>query len=197
MFCLPDDYLVALLAYVHIYLFFVFFFSSRRRHTRSLCDWSSDVCSSDLIAHNTYLAGHPYSWTTIGDMADLDAASMKDVQEWFKTYYGPSNVTLVLAGDIDAKTAKEKVEKYFGDIPPGPPVAHQEVWIAKMTGTHRQIVQDRVPQARIYKIWNMPQYGSADADYLDLVSDILSTGKTSRLYKRLIYDDQVQVIGVG
>src|SRR6266699_3309295 len=141
----------------------------------------------ELIAHNTYLAGHPYSWTTIGDMADLDAASMKDVQEWFKTYYGPSNVTLVLAGDIDAKTAKEKVEKYFGDIPPGPPVAHQEVWIAKMTGTHRQIVQDRVPQARIYKIWNMPQYGSADADYLDLVSDILSTGKTSRLYKRLIY----------
>src|SRR5207244_5678066 len=81
----------------------------------------------ELIAHNTYLAGHPYSWTTIGDMADLDAASMKDVQEWFKTYYGPSNVTLVLAGDIDAKTAKEKVEKYFGDIPPGPPVAHQEV----------------------------------------------------------------------
>src|SRR5207302_182569 len=149
------------------------------------------------IAHNTYLAGHPYSWTTIGDMADLDAASMKDVQEWFKTYYGPSNVTLVLAGDIDAKTAKEKVEKYFGDIPPGPPVAHQEVWIAKMTGTHRQIVQDRVPQARIYKIWNMPQYGSADADYLDLVSDILSTGKTSRLYKRLIYDDQIATSAIA
>src|SRR5438874_1294828 len=151
----------------------------------------------ELIAHNTYLAGHPYSWTTIGDMADLDAASMKDVQEWFKTYYGPSNVTLVLAGDIDAKTAKEKVEKYFGDIPPGPPVAHQEVWIAKMTGTHRQIVQDRVPQARIYKIWNMPQYGSADADYLDLVSDILSTGKTSRLYKRLIYDDQIATSAIA
>src|SRR5947199_524432 len=151
----------------------------------------------ELIAHNTHLAGHPYSWTTIGDMADLDAASMKDVQEWFKTYYGPSNVTLVLAGDIDAKTAKEKVEKYFGDIPPGPPVAHQEVWIAKMTGTHRQIVQDRVPQARIYKIWNMPQYGSADADYLDLVSDILGTGKTSRLYKRVISDAQIATSAIA
>src|SRR6267378_2228394 len=120
-----------------------------------------------LITQNTYPAGHPYSWTTIGDMADLDAASMKDVQEWFKTYYGPSNVVLVLAGDINAKTAREKVEKYFGDIPSGPPVAHQQVWVAKMTGTHRQVVQDRVPQARIYKVWNIPEYGSAEGDYLD------------------------------
>lgn len=147
--------------------------------------------SDQLITQNTYPAGHPYSWTVIGEMADLNAASMADVQEWFKTYYGPSNVTIVIAGDIDAKTANEKVEKYFGNIPPGPPVAHQEVWVAKMTGTHRQIVQDRVPQARIYKVWNVPQYGSADADYLDMVSDVLSQGKTSRFYKRLVYDDQI------
>jgi zinc protease len=145
----------------------------------------------ELITHNTYPVGHPYSWTTIGDMADLDAASMTDVQEWFKTYYGPSNVVMVIAGDIDSKTAKEKVEKYFGDIPAGPPVAHQEAWVAKMTGTHRQIVQDRVPQARVYKVWNIPGYGSADADYLDLVSNCLSEGKTSRFYKRLVYDDQI------
>src|SRR5579859_2542571 len=147
--------------------------------------------SRQLITQNTYPAGHPYSWTVIGDMADLSAASMDDVKEWFKTYYGPSNVVIVIAGDIDLKTAKEKAEKYFGNIPPGPPVAHQEVWIAKMTGTHRQIVQDRVPQARIYKVWNIPQYGSADADYLDMVSDVLTLGKTSRLYKRLVYDDQI------
>ena len=144
-----------------------------------------------LLTQNTYPVGHPYSWTTIGEMADLDAASMNDVQEWFKTYYGPSNVVIVIAGDIDVKTAREKVTKYFGDIPAGPPVAHQEVWIAKMSGTHRQIVQDRVPQARIYKVWNIPEYGSADADYLDLVSDCLSAGKSSRFYKRLVYDDQI------
>src|SRR3989475_3072995 len=144
-----------------------------------------------LLTQNTYPAGHPYSWTTIGEMADLDAASMKDVQEWFKTYYGPSNVVIALAGDIDLKTAKEKMEKYFGDIPAGPPVAHHEVWIAKMTGTHRQKVQDRVPQARIYKVWNIPEFGTADADYLDLVSDVLSAGKTSRFYKRVVYDDQI------
>jgi len=144
-----------------------------------------------LLTQNTYPAGHPYSWTTIGEMADLDAASMKDVQEWFKTYYGPSNVVLVIAGDIDVKTAREKAEKYFGDIPAGPPVAHQEVWIAKMIGSHREIVQDRVPQARIYKVWNIPEYGSAEADYLDLVSDCLSQGKSSRFYKRLVYEDQI------
>lgn len=145
----------------------------------------------ELITKNTYPAGHPYSWTTIGEMADLDAASMKDVTDWFKTYYGPSNTVIVVAGDVDAATAKAKVEKYFGDIPAGPPVAHQEVWIAKMTGTHRQLVQDRVPQARIYKVWNVPEFGSADGDYLDLVSDVLSQGKTSRFYKRLVYDDQI------
>jgi zinc protease len=150
-----------------------------------------------LLTQNTYPAGHPYSWTTIGDMADLDAASMKDVQEWFKTYYGPSNVVLVLAGDIDAKTAREKVEKYFGDIPSGPPVAHQQVWVAKMTGTHRQVVQDRVPQARIYKVWNIPEYGSAEGDYLDLVSDCLSNGKSSRFYKRLVYEDQIATDAVA
>jgi zinc protease len=147
--------------------------------------------SRQLITQNTYPAGHPYSWTVIGDMGDLNAASMDDVKEWFKTYYGPSNVVIVLAGDIDAKTAREKVERYFGNIPAGPPVAHQEVWVAKMTGSHREIVQDRVPQARVYKVWNIPQYGSPDGDYLDLVSDVLSVGKTSRFYKRLVYDDQI------
>src|SRR5256885_2384563 len=147
--------------------------------------------SRQLITQNTYPAGHPYSWTVIGDMGDLNAAAMADVQEWFKTYYGPSNVVIVLAGDIDEKTAKEKVEKYFGNIPAGPPVAHQQIWVAKMTGAHRQVVEDRVPQARIYKVWNIPEYGNADSVYLDMVSDILSVGKTSRFYKRLIYDDQI------
>jgi zinc protease len=147
--------------------------------------------SRQLITQNTYPAGHPYSWTVIGDMGDLNAAAMDDVKEWFKTYYGPSNVVIVMAGDIDAKTAKEKVEKYFGNIPAGPPVGHQQIWVAKMTGAHRQVVQDRVPQARIYKVWNIPEYGDADSVYLDMVSDILSVGKTSRFYKRLIYDDQI------
>jgi zinc protease len=144
-----------------------------------------------LITENTYPAGHPYSWTTIGSMEDLNAASLPDVQEWFKTYYGPSNATLVIAGDIDVKTARQKVEKYFGDIPAGPPIAHQNVWVAKMTGVHHQQVQDRVPVARVFNIWNTPGFGEPDTDYLDLVSDVLASGKDSRLYKRLVYDEQI------
>jgi zinc protease len=149
------------------------------------------VLTEEYIPKNTYPAGHPYSWDIIGEMADLNAASLQDAQEWFKTYYGPSNVILVLAGDIDAKTAHEKVEKYFGDIPPGPPVTHQQAWIAKMTGVHRSVAQDRVPLPRVYMVWNVPRFGTADADYLDLVSSCLGRGKTSRLYKRLVYDDQI------
>jgi len=147
--------------------------------------------TEQLITQSTYPAGHPYSWTVIGSMEDLNAASMQDVQEWFKTYYGPSNAVIAIAGDIDAATAREKVEKYFGAIPAGPPIAAHKLWIAKMSGTHRQVAQDHVPQARLYKVWNVPQWGSEDADYLRLVSDILSNGKTSRLYKRLVYDDQI------
>jgi zinc protease len=147
--------------------------------------------TEQLITENTYPVGHPYSWTVIGSMADLDAASMKDVQEWFKTYYGPNNTTLVIAGDITPEAAREKVEKYFGEIPPGPPIGKQEVWIAKRTGTHRGWVQDRVPQARVYRIWNVPQYGSPDEAQLDLVAQVLGRGKTSRLYKRLVYKDQI------
>src|SRR5271170_3338168 len=105
--------------------------------------------TEERFPENTYPAGHPYSWDVIGDMADLDAASFKDVQEWFKNNYGPSNVVIVLAGDIDVKTAREKVQKYFGDIPPGPPVTHQQAWVAKMTGTHRSVTQDRVPLPRV------------------------------------------------
>jgi len=145
----------------------------------------------NLLTENTYPAGHPYSWTVIGSMEDLTAASLQDVQEWFKTYYGPSNATLVVAGDIDSKTAKEKVEKYFGSIPPGPPVPTHRAWVAKMQGSHRQVLQDRVPQARIYMVWNTPQDYTDEADYLDIAAGILGIGRTSRLYKRLVYTDQI------
>ncbi len=145
----------------------------------------------DLAPPNTYPTGHPYSWTVIGSMEDLNAASLEDVKEWFRTYYGPANAVLVVAGDVDLKTVREKVGRYFGDIPAGPPIAKQDAWVAQRSGTHRQVLQDRVPQARVYKVYNVPEWGSADADYLDLVTDLLAAGKTSRLYKRLVYDDRI------
>ncbi len=145
----------------------------------------------ELIARNTYPAGHPYSWTTIGSMEDLNAASLEDVRQWFKTYYGTANAVIVIAGDIDAPTARQKAEKFFGDIPPGPPLAKHEAWMAKRAGTQRQIMEDRVPQSRVYKIWNTPPYRSVEADDLNLISDLLASGKNSRLYQRLVYREQI------
>ncbi len=144
----------------------------------------------DFLTPKLYPSNHPYSWTTIGSMEDLDAAKLPDVKDWFATYYGAANAVVVVAGDIDVQTAKQKVEQYFGDIPAGPPVARQQAWIAKRTGSQRGVMQDRVPQARIYKVWNVPGWGTPEADYLSLLSDVLSSGKSSRLYKRLVYDDQ-------
>jgi zinc protease len=152
----------------------------------------------ELLTKGTAPPGHPYSWTVIGSMEDLNAASLEDVREWFKTYYGAANTVLVLAGDIDPQTALQKAEQYFGDIPAGPPVARFDQWIPHIPGTRRQQVSDRVPQARLYKVWNIPAYGEAENVYLDLVSDVLGSGKNSRLYKRLVYDDQIATdVSVG
>ncbi|HET8623382.1 MAG TPA: pitrilysin family protein [Gemmatimonadales bacterium] len=145
----------------------------------------------DFLAPRLYPPNHPYSWSPIGSMEDLAAAKLEDVKEWFKTYYGPANAVIVLAGDIDPKTAREKVERYFGDIPSGPPVTRQREWIAKRSGHQRGTMQDRVPQARVYKSWNIPPSTAADFDYLNLASDVLASGKTSRLFKRLVYDEQI------
>src|ERR1043165_2444716 len=145
----------------------------------------------ELITKGTAPQGHPYSWTTIGSMDDLNAASLDDVKTWFKTYYGAANVVLVLAGDIDAETALKKVEHYFGEIPAGPPVARHEKWIPRIPGTHREVVSDRVPQARFYKLWNIPPHGDPETVRLHLATEVLASGKSSRLYKRLVYAEQI------
>ncbi len=147
--------------------------------------------AEDLTVKSMYPASHPYSWTVIGEMEDLDAASLDDVKEWFKTYYGPNNAVIVIAGDVNADETFEKVKKYFGDIPAGPPIAKHEKWIAKLEGEHRQTAQDRVPQARLQKTWNIPGWGTPEITYLNLLGDILTEGKSSRLYKKLVYDSQL------
>src|SRR5262245_25110890 len=142
------------------------------------------------ILENIFPAGHPYSWPTIGSMEDLNAASLPDVQTWFRTYYGPNNAVLVLAGDIDVATAREKVTRYFGDIPAGPPLVRRTSWIAQRTEPKRSVLQDRVPQNRIYKVWNIPGRVSEDTDRLLAVTSLIAGDKNSRLYKRLVYTDQ-------
>lgn len=144
-----------------------------------------------VMAEHTFPKGHPYSWSVIGSMEDLNAASLDDVHQWFKDYYGPNNAVLVLAGDIDVATAKEKAQKYFGDIKPGKPVEQVEAWVAKRVGEKRVMMQDRVPAPRILKVWNTAEMGTVDAEYLSLFVEVLAGGKNSRLYKRLVHDEQV------
>lgn len=145
----------------------------------------------DYITENVFPNGHPYSWTTIGSMEDLNAASLEDVYLWFQNYYGPNNATLVLAGDVDVETAKNTVQRHFGHIPPGPPIARMETWVPSLDQERRMTIEDRVPQSRIYKTWPVPEWGSVDSEWLSLADAVLSKGANSRLYQRLVYEEQI------
>ena len=143
------------------------------------------------ILAGVYPEGHPYATSVIGSMEDLDAASLEDVHEWFRTYYGPNNAVIVVAGDVVPEDVRDRVEHYFGDIPPGPPIAKKDRWVVKLDRDKREVMQDRVPQARLYKIWGGPNLTEADNDLLNLAGDVLASGKNSRLFERLVYNDQI------
>jgi zinc protease len=145
----------------------------------------------DAIVRNVFPEGHPYSWLPIGSMEDLNAATLDDVKGWFKTWYGPSNTVLVLAGDIDLETAKAKAEKYFGAIPGGQPTTKLAAWAPKLKEARTEVMQDRVPQTRIMRVWPGPPANSAEADQLSLFIRTLAQGKTSRLTQRLVLKDQL------
>ncbi len=145
----------------------------------------------DLFTEAMFPKGHPYSWTVIGSMEDIEGATLADVHLWFKTYYGAANAILVIAGAIKAEEALEKVNHYFGHIPSGPTIARTEVNLPMRHSHTRQEYSDRVPEAKISIAWNIPQWGTKEAAFFDLIAAILSSGKNSRLYKYLIYDHQL------
>ncbi|HEX9149908.1 MAG TPA: pitrilysin family protein, partial [Thermoanaerobaculia bacterium] len=144
-----------------------------------------------IVTENIHPAGHPYSWTVIGSHEDLTAASLDDVKDFFRTYYTPNNLSLVIAGDFDPAEAKRLVEKYFGGIPAGPPLDRPTLWIPTLDRERIVEATDRVPQDRVYMTWPSPQiFGPGDAE-LDLTSLILTDGLSSRLNKVLVYDKQL------
>jgi zinc protease len=145
----------------------------------------------ELEARNSYPPGHPYHWTVIGSMEDLNAASLDDVKEWFKTYYGAANAVVVVAGDVKTDEVLEKVKKYFGNIPAGPSLIKPEVNIAKRNDDRRITYNDQVAESRISMYWNTPQVGTKEAALLNMVASTLSSGKSARLYKKLVYEDQI------
>ncbi len=143
------------------------------------------------LNQSLYPVDHPYHHSVIGSMADLDAASLEDVKNWFRAWYGPNNAVLVLAGDIDVATAKEKVARYFGDIPAGPDMAQPPVDVAQRPASTREVLEDRVPQARIYRAWNVPPTATVEADQLGVLAQVLGGSSTSRLAKRLVHADKL------
>ncbi|MFI8718783.1 M16 family metallopeptidase [Stenotrophomonas sp. NPDC077464] len=145
----------------------------------------------DKLSRAMYPEGHPYHHGVIGSMNDLNAASLDDVKNWFRTWYGPNNAVLVLAGDIDVATAREKVARYFGDIPAGPTMAQPKVNVAKREKSTRETMTDKVPQARIYRVWNVAQTGTTDIDQLQLFAQVLGGAKSSRLDQRLLHQDKL------
>lgn len=144
-----------------------------------------------LIVENLHPAGHPYSWMVIGSHEDLTAASLDDVKEFFRTYYTPNNLSLVIAGDFDPAETKRLVEKYFGGIPPGPALDRPARWLPKLEGERIIEALDRVPQARTYMTWPVPEYFSPEEAPLELASAILTDGLSARLNKVLVYDRQL------
>lgn len=145
----------------------------------------------DELGKALYPKTHPYHHSTIGSMADLNAASLDDVKGWFRTWYGPNNAVLVLAGDIDVATAKDKVARYFGDIPATPTMAQPKVDVAPLAKSSRATMTDQVPQARVYRVWNVAQTGTTDLDELQLFAQVLGGSRSSRLDRRLLHEDKL------
>ncbi len=145
----------------------------------------------ETILAALYPPGHPYSWPTIGSMADIEAATLDDVLAFFRTYYAPGNATLALAGDIDVRRAHELVSRYFGDIPAGPAVPKIDAEPVAITSDIHGELEGDVQLARVYMAWHSPvAYAEGDAE-MDAIASILTEGKASRLYRSLVYEKQV------
>jgi zinc protease len=147
--------------------------------------------SSLVMQENLYPPTHPYHWSTIGSMADLSAASFEDVVQFFRTYYAPNNASLCIAGDIDVEKTKVLVEKWFGEIPRGQPVPLIDAPPARLSQEQRLAFEDRVQLPRLYMAWLSPAIFTPGDAELDVLANILSGGKNSRLYKRLVYELQI------
>ena len=144
-----------------------------------------------IIPEMMFPEGHPYHWIPIGSMEDLSAASLEDVSDFFKKYYIPNNASLCIAGDIDKEETKKLVEKYFGSIPSGAPVDRLEAQPVSLDGISRKTIYDNVSLGKLIYGWHSPAlYSKGDAE-LDHLANILTASKVSRLYKSLVYEQQI------
>jgi predicted Zn-dependent peptidase len=137
--------------------------------------------------------GHPYHHSTIGSMEDLTAASLDDVSRFFATYYAPNNAVLTVAGDFDPKAALAGIERHFGPIPANPdlPEAPAGEVPDSLGGEVREVVPDQVELPRVHLAYRIPPFGTDEHQAFDVISDLLGTGRASRLYRSLVRDQQL------
>ena len=148
--------------------------------------------ADEVILAALYPKSHPYSWPVIGSMTDLSAASLTDVQNFFKTYYAPNNATLAIAGDFNPDSVKKMVAQYFGSIPRGPTVKRRmtvpPVVIPRDTFL---VLEDRVQLPRLFYTWHSVKGFAPDDAALDILAQVVANDKNSRLYKKLVYEMQI------
>ena len=147
--------------------------------------------SDKIMNENLFPLGHPYHNDVIGSHEDLTAASQDDVKDFFRTYYTPNNMSLVVAGDFEIAEAKKLIEKYFGTIPPGPALERPVKSMPMLDGEKIVEVSDRVPQERTYFGFISPAFFDAGDAELELAAAILTDGLSARLNKALLYDKQL------
>jgi zinc protease len=147
--------------------------------------------ADENILQRLYPPSHPYHWPVIGSMQDLQAATLDDVRHFFQTYYTPNNATVAIAGDITPRDARRLVERYFGDVPRGPAVTRQAPPPVQLTGIVNGVVEDRVQLPRVYDAWHTVKAFAADDATLDVLANVLAGGRSSRLYRRLVYELQI------
>jgi len=145
----------------------------------------------DHLVQGSYPEGHPYSWPTIGEIPDIEAATLDDVRDWFNTHYGPDNAILVVAGDVEAEDVQQRVEHYFGAIPPGPTLHRPTRDIAPLSAEKREVVVDEAPQARLLMAWNIPPAFSEATNDLELAGNLLSSGRSSPLHQALVEEREL------
>ncbi len=145
----------------------------------------------EQLYHQVYPKDHPYYADVIGSHKDIEAARLNDVSEFFRQYYTPNNASIAITGDIDPAKTKALVEKYFGTIPSGPPVPKIAVAIPTITSPRRAVVTDQVELPRVYVAWITPPIYKPGNAECDLIAQLLGGGKSSRLYKSLVYEKQI------
>jgi zinc protease len=143
------------------------------------------------VVASLYPPEHPYHWMTIGAADDIRAARLDDVRAFFQTYYRPRNASLALAGDIDSDRALALATAYFGDLDAGPEPPPIEARVPPLSGEIRLVLEDRIELPRLYLAWHSPALFADDDAELDLVADVLAGGKTSRLYRSLVYEQRL------